>query len=171
MHRGVAGQLQRDNRIKNSRKIVCGKRGVRSHVHIFTRSHVHTFTRWVDQNVFINVWNRKWNAKQEQTLNSFLDLVKQHNRPILNVLTAAAQAANSAAASGAKSSFEVNGETEKLIGKDDRLKMSHYQALAEQGCLQPGHPQIRWMREAFDVQALASKLGRDSLAQLQEAVE
>ena len=117
------------------------------------------------------MWNRKWNAKQEQTLNSFLDLVKQHNRPILNVLTATAQAANLAAASGAKSSFEVNGETEKLIGKDDRLKMSHYQALAEQGCLTPGHPQIRWMREAFDVQALASKLERDSLVQLQEAVE
>lgn len=49
---------------------------------------------WIDQQLFMDAWNKKWTVKQEQTINSFLDKFKQSNRPIMKALIMSAQAIN-----------------------------------------------------------------------------
>ena len=49
---------------------------------------------WIDESEFMDAWNKKWIVKQEQTLNSFLDSVKQQNRPIMKALVKSAEAVN-----------------------------------------------------------------------------
>jgi hypothetical protein len=111
---------------------------------------------WVDQEEFMNAWG---NYMQAQKLNSVLrDSWKQHHRPIIAALVKAAQAKN-----------EKSGGIQN--SKDDRLKLSHYQALAEQGFLEPGHEKCSWIRGAFDVEALASQMEENALKELRAAIE
>jgi hypothetical protein len=121
---------------------------------------------WVNQEVLINVWNRKWNVMQEQTLKSFLHFLKPHNKPIYQALIKSAQDVNKALEG------EVGAKSEPLNAKDNRLKVAHYLALAEGGALEPGHPKCSWIRRAFDVEAVSSQMGENALTkQLSKAVE
>ena len=61
--------------------------------------------------------------------------------------------------------------TQKLNPKLDRLKVSHFQALAEEGALEPGHEKCRWIRDAFDVEALASQMDENAQVELRTAIE
>ena len=95
------------------------------------------------------------------TLHSFIETVKHQNRPILQALISSAQATNK--------KLTVSNET--LDPKLDRLKVSHFQALAEEGALEPGHEKCRWIRDAFDVEALASQMDENAQVELRTAIE
>ena len=60
---------------------------------------------------------------------------------------------------------------QKLSANDNRLKVSHLQALAEEGALEPGHEKCKWIRDAFDVEALASKMEENAQKELRAAIE
>jgi hypothetical protein len=120
---------------------------------------------WVDQEVLINVWNRKWNAMQEQALRSFLHFLKPHNTAIYQAFIKSAQDVNKALEG------EVSAKSETLNAKDNRLKVAHYLALAEQGALEPGNPKCSWIRKAFDVEAVASQMEENALGELRAAIE
>jgi hypothetical protein len=115
---------------------------------------------WVDQAEFMNAWGKKWDAMQAKKLNSVLDSWNQHHKPVIAALIKAAHAKN-----------KESGGIQRLNSKDDRLKFLHYQALAEQGFLEPGHEKCSWIRGAFDVEALASQMEENALAELRAAIE
>ncbi len=125
---------------------------------------------WVDQDVLIDVWNRKWNSMQEQPLRSFLSVLKGHSKLIFQALNTSAQFFNKAA-TGDTGTNGAEKELKKLSAKDNRLKVSYYQALAEQGDLEPGNPNCKWIRDAFDVEALASQMEETALKNLEKAIE
>jgi hypothetical protein len=95
---------------------------------------------------------------QAQKLNSVLDSWKQQHKPVIAALVKVAQAKN-------KESGGIQNS------KDDRLKLSHYQALAGQGFLEPVHEKCSWIRGAFDIEALASQMEENALAELRAAIE
>ena len=61
--------------------------------------------------------------------------------------------------------------TRKLDPKLDRLKVSHFQALAEEGALEPGHEKCKWIRDVFDVEAQASQMEDNAQVELRAAIE
>jgi len=73
---------------------------------------------------------------------------------------------------GAAEEERGNGQLmQKLSAQNNRLKVSHLQALAEEGALEPGHEKCKWIRDAFDVEALASKMEENAQKELRAAIE
>jgi hypothetical protein len=107
--------------------------------------------------------NRKQSDhKKDRTLHSLLDEVKQQNKPILKALIKMAKG-------GSVKSKKTDAESESF--QHDRLKVAHYLALAEGGALEPGNPKCSWIRRAFDVEAVASQMDENALAELKAAIE
>jgi hypothetical protein len=171
MHAMVdSADSSRNSKLETSRQIVMGYLVDRADGESVEELHVKNGERllvekdgWVCQESFLRVWNRKWSVKQEQTLNSILDFLKQHSRPILKEMIKWAQvpAAASSYAHGPRN----------LSAKDDRLKVSYYQALAEQGDLEPGNEKCSWIRDIFHMEARASQMEETAHAELQAAIE
>ena len=100
--------------------------------------------------------------RPDPTLHSLLETVKRENKPILQYFIKSAHVAN----------LKLQGtQSDKTTLKENWLKLSHYQALAEQGFLEPGHEKCSWIRGAFDVEALASQMEENALAELRAAIE
>jgi hypothetical protein len=98
----------------------------------------------------------------DMTLYSLLDVVDREMKPILQALIKSAHAMNLKAQGSV-----VEGQSLK----ENRLKFSYYQALAEQGFLEPGHEKCSWIRGAFDAEALASQMDETALTKLRAAIE
>jgi hypothetical protein len=96
-----------------------------------------------------------------RSLQSLFESVKQDNRLILQELFKASSAAN----------LREADSVEGLSAKDDRLKVSYYQALAEQGDLEPGNEKCSWIRDIFHMEARASQMEETAYAELQAAIE
>ncbi len=105
---------------------------------------------------------RRQESKSEISLYSLLDTVEREHSTILHALIASAHAMN----------LKCQGAGSEEQGlKENRLKFSYYQALAEKGFLEPGHDKCSWIRGAFDVGALASQMDEAALAKLRSAIE
>jgi hypothetical protein len=102
----------------------------------------------------------KIKARHDYTLHSLLETVKQENKPILHALITAAE-------NGSVRLKDSDAQSPQL----NRLKVSHYQALAEQGNLEPGNHNCGWIRGAFDVAALKPHMEETALAELSAAIE
>ncbi len=96
--------------------------------------------------------------KKNYHLHSLLHIVQQESKPIFFIKTAKSNDAKL---------NEIDSESQ--TSKDSRLEVS--QALAEQGDLEPGNPKSKWIRDEFDVEALASQMEENALAELKAAIE
>jgi hypothetical protein len=104
--------------------------------------------------------NKKGSPKHKKNyyLHSLGRIAQEDKKPIFFIKTAK---------SSDTKLKETDFESQSL--NDNRLEVS--QALAEQGDLEPGNPNCKWIRDAFDVEALASQMEETELAELKSAIE